>query len=86
MDKTVSPSCLYKKGEVIDDAEHIIFECSRWQSSCSLLTSIIETITAANIIGVMVASWKNWASVANPLHVILRLKKRDLEEHVGVPA
>ena len=34
----------------------------------------------------MIASWENWASVANYVERILRLKKRDLEamEHVGV--
>ena len=26
MDKTTSPYCLYEEGEVIDDAEHIVFE------------------------------------------------------------
>ena len=53
----------------------------------SVLTSIIGTITAANIVGVMNASKKNWASVGNYVELILRLKKRDLEavQHVGVP-
>ena len=42
-----------------------------------------------NIVGVvMVARRKNWASVANYVKRILRLKKRDLEvaEHVSVSA
>ena len=48
-------------------------------------TSIIETITTANIVVVMIASRANWASMANYVEQIVRLKKRDLEaaEHVG---
>ena len=43
---------------------------------------------AANIVGVMIASRENWASVANYVQPILRLKKRDLEaaKHVGAAA
>ena len=55
---------LHEKGKVIDDAEHIVFECGHWQSYRSVLTSIIGMITAANNV-VMIASEKNWASVAN---------------------
>ena len=40
--KTASPYYLYEEGEVIDDAEHTFFECARWQSYRSLMTSIIE--------------------------------------------
>ena len=42
------------------------------------MTPIIRTITAATIIGVMMATRENWASVANYMEPILRLKKRDL--------
>ena len=59
MDKTASLYCLYEEGEVIDDAEHTVFECARWQSYRSVLTSIIGTITAANIVVVMIANRKN---------------------------
>ena len=38
--------------------------------------SIIGTITAANIVGVMIANRKNWASVANYVQRILSQKKR----------
>ena len=50
--------------------------------------SIIGTIKATNIVGVIIASKENWASVAKCVERILKLKKRDLEaaEHVGVPA
>ena len=50
--------------------------------------SVIGTITAANIVGFMIASRENWASLTNYVERILRLKKRDLEaaEHVGVSA
>ena len=41
----------------------------------------------ANIVGVMITSRENWASV-NYAEQILNLKKRDVEdaEYVGVPA
>ena len=50
--------------------------------------STIEPITAANIVGVMIASIENWASVANYMERIIRLKKSGIEaaEHAGVPA
>ena len=48
MNKTF-PFCLYKEGEVIDDAEHTAFECDRWQSYRPELTSTIGKITAAKI-------------------------------------
>ena len=43
---------------------------------------------ADNIVGVMIVSTENWASVTNYVERILRLKKRDLEgvENAGVPA
>ena len=63
--KTASPYCLYEEGEIIDDAEHTVFECARWQTYRSELTSTIRTIADANIIGVMTASRENKASVAN---------------------
>ena len=50
-----------EKGKVIDDAEHIAFECVRWQSYHFVLTSIIGTIIASNIALVMIASRENWA-------------------------
>ena len=32
MDKTTSHYCLQQEGEIIDDAEHTVFKCARWQS------------------------------------------------------
>ena len=88
MSKTASPYCLYEEGEEMINAEHTVFEWSHWQSYRSVLMSIIGTITAGNIVGVMIASRENWASLANYVERILGLKKRDLEaaEYVGVPA
>ena len=45
-------------------------------------------ITAANIVRVTFASRENWASVANYVKCIPKLKERDLEaeEYVGTPA
>ena len=58
---TTSPYCLYEEREVIDGAE-----CARWQSNRSVLTSIIGTIMAANIVSVMIASRGNWEHVGVP--------------------
>ena len=66
----------------------ILFESECWQSYCSVLTSINETITAANIVVVRISSRENWISVANYVERMLRLETRDLEsgEHAGAPA
>ena len=39
------------RGELLryTDAEHTVFECTRWQSDRSVLTLIIGTITAARL-------------------------------------
>ena len=88
MDKTASPFYLYQEEEVIDDAEHTVFEYTRQQSYCYVLTTVIRTITVANIVGVMLASRENYESMANCVEQILRLKKRDFEaaEKIGTPA
>ena len=66
MGKTAtSPDCFYEVGQIIDDAEHTVFECARWQSYRSELTFTIGTITAVNTVVVMISSRENWASVAN---------------------
>ena len=64
MGKTAFPYCLYEEGKIIDDAQHTVFECAHWQRYRSKLTSIIPTITVANIVGVMIASSENWGSMA----------------------
>ena len=76
MSKTAAPYCPYQEGEIIDDAEHTVFEGACWQSYRFELPSTIGTITAVNIAGDMIASRENW------------LKKRDLEtaEQIGWPA
>ena len=83
--KTASYYCLYEEGEIIDIAEYTVFGCARWQSYRSELTSTIGTITAANIVGVMIPSRENLASMVNYVERILLLKKGDLEatEHVS---
>ena len=59
MGKIASTYCLYGEGEVLDDTKHTVFECNRWQNYRSVLTLIIGTITAANIVGVKIASGEN---------------------------
>ena len=56
MGKTASPYCLYEEGKIIDDAEHTVFKCASLQSYCTELKSTMGTITAANIVRVMIAS------------------------------
>ena len=65
-----------------------MFEYTRWQSYRSVLMSTIGTITAANIVSVMIASREKWASVANYVEHILKLQKSDLKaaEHMGAQA
>ena len=52
------------------------------------MRSIIGTITAASIVRVMIAIREHWASLANYVEYILRLKKTDFKaaEYVGAPA
>ena len=57
--KTASPYCIYEEGEIIEETEHIVFECALWQSYRSQLASTIGTITAVNIVADMIASRKN---------------------------
>ena len=85
MGKTATPYCLYEEGKVIDDAEYTVFEYTRWQSYRSVLTLIIGSFTAANIVGVIIASREKWASMVNYVERILTLKKRDPKavKHVG---
>ena len=76
---------LYKEQEVIDDAEHTVFECARWQIYRSVLTSVIGGSTIINIVVVKIRSRENFVSVVSYVKRILRLKKRDFEpaEHVA---
>ena len=50
--------------------------------------AVMGSITAANIVGLVIASRSNWASVTNYVERILRLKERDLGAagRVGMPA
>ena len=45
----------------------------------SVLTSIIGTISATNVVRVIMANRENWISVAKYVEHILGLKKRNLE-------
>ena len=53
--KTAFP-CWYKEGEIIDDAEHNVFESACWPSYRSVMTSIIGT----NIVRVMLRVGEIW--------------------------
>ena len=63
--RMVKTCCLCEEGELIDDAEHTVVEYARWQRYHYVLTSIIRRITAANIVGIMMACRESWASVTN---------------------
>ena len=55
--KTAYPYCFSEEGELVDDgAQHTALEYTCRQSYRSALTSIIGTITAANIVRVMLVS------------------------------
>ena len=55
--------------------QSILFESARWQIYRFLLTSIIGTFTADNIVGIMIVSRENWASVANYVECSLRRRR-----------
>ena len=65
-----------------------MMQSTLFSSYRSVLTSIIRTIMAPDIVGIMIASRENWASGANYMEHILTLKKRNIEaaEHIGMPA
>ena len=79
--KIASSYCLYKEIQVIDDTKHTVYECARYRSLLKLLTG---TITAANIVEVVIVSKKNWGSVLNYVKRVVRLKKRDVAAAVNV--
>ena len=88
MGKSASPYCLYKEQEIIDDREHIIFECTRCHCYRSALMPTVGTIMVANIVEIMISNIEKWTSVVKNVEFILRLKKRDLEptEQLGTSA
>ena len=59
MGKTAFTYYLHGEGDVLDDTKQTVFECTRWQNYCSVLTLIIGTIMAANIVEVKIASREN---------------------------
>ena len=65
--------CLHRMGKTA----YYVFRLYE-EGEVIVLTSIIGTITSANIIGIMTANRENLASVANYVDGVLRLEKRDI--------
>lgn len=79
MNKCSTPYCLYEEEEVIDDAEHTFFRCSRWTEYRHDVERIVGLITVENIIDTMVIDDTNWCIIAKYCEKILRIKKTDLD-------
>ena len=60
MAKTAFPYSLYREREVIDDAEHFVFECACWQSKRFVLTEQTLCTGVNNYI-----DHESWDSVVN---------------------
>lgn len=77
--KCSTPYCLYEEEDTIDDAEHTFFGCSRWSQKRTELGNVTGSITAENLIEIMVGDEKNWRAIAQYCEDILRCKKPDLD-------
>lgn len=79
MEKCNTPFCLYETTDVIDDAEHTFFMCSRWTTARQELETKIGHITTENLIEKMIENEDHWKDVAIYCERILRTKKVDLD-------
>lgn len=79
MKKCSTPYCLYENEDVIENAEHTFFTCSRWTENRRAVETITGPLTAENIIDLMTTNEENWRAVAGYCETILRTKKTDLE-------
>lgn len=79
MGKCDMPFCLYEETEVIDDAAHTFFTCTRWVNARHQLEINIGRITTDNLIEKMIESEEQWQNVATYCERILRAKKTDLD-------
>lgn len=76
--KVESPQCIYGDS-TIDDAEHTIFNCVKWQNERNSLESLLGNVNAENIVSKMLKSEGNWNEVTKFVETILRKKKQDLD-------
>ena len=80
MGKARHSACIYGDSDE-DDAEHTIFECSRWQEERSSLVGQTGDIDPDNLLSRMMESENNWKRIARFIEQILRKKKKDLDQH-----
>lgn len=61
--KLEDPRCI-DCGEPTDDAEHVMFRCSRWKRDrCALEVELEESIDPDNIVAIMLKRNTNWDAV-----------------------
>ena len=80
MGKTNRPVWIHDDN-ILDDAEHTIFECDRWGRERYALEQKVGIISSTNIISIMLYSREYWTHVAVFVESILRMKKQDLDEY-----
>lgn len=76
MNRVRTPDCKYC-GHDRDDAEHTFFECDRWTPLRLRLETTVGSITADNIVEVMLHTTEWWQLVATYTETILRRKNAD---------
>lgn len=79
MGKCNSPFCIYEESEVIDDAEHTFFYCTRWEEERDNMKRSLGSVTPENLIEKMISDEKQWKTVAHYCKRILCMKKIDLD-------
>lgn len=79
MKKCNTPYCLYETEDVIDDAEHTFFRCSRWCENRREVEGITGPLTVESIVRCMTTDEDKWRSIAKFCERILRTKKADLD-------
>lgn len=78
MGKVDTDICIYGDN-CVDDAQHTFFSCERWRIERNIVEREVGEITPENIINIMLASRRNWDSIAAFVEKVLRSKKRDLD-------
>lgn len=79
VNKCGTPFCLYEIDDVIDDAEHTFFKCSRWHDKRRETENITGPLSAENVIEIMMESEEKWKAVEKLCKHILKTKKPDLD-------
>lgn len=77
--KCSTPFCLYENEQIVEDAEHTFFNCTRWTENRRELEGIMGPLTAENVVDTIITDEANWHAFSEYCKTILRTKKADLE-------